>query len=229
MLLTLTACTAPFRPTVPATPAAPATLIACDEMTPVPDRGSILPAFTPSDPCQLENVSNQVDYCLVHASPELQYPCSRTESVHEIALGEGGATLLIQRDYHVSTGCWHGITSDVRSLRVCDRGSGESTSLAQDVIGDPVLSPDGAWSAFVAAEPGSHRLSPHIFRVRLNGTDLVQLGTRPFPQDQVVGAQILQWSEDGEWLEVSLWDGREGSNHRYRIRPDGSGEFEMLP
>jgi hypothetical protein len=62
-----------------------------------------------------------------------------------------------------------------------------------------------------------------------DGTDLIQLDTRPFPQDQVVGAQILQWSEDGEWLEVSLWDGHEGSYHRYRIRPNGSGEFEVLP
>ncbi|MBE2224539.1 MAG: hypothetical protein IAF02_23570 [Anaerolineae bacterium] len=229
MLSILTACTAPFPPTLTTTPTAPATLIDCDEMTPVPNQGSILPAFTPSYSCELENVSNHIDFCMVHASSELSYPCSRTESIHEIVIGEGSHTLLIQRDYHVSAGCWTGITSDLRSLRVCDSRSGIATTLAKDALGDPILSPDGAWFAFVAAESGSDHLKPHIFRVRLDGTDLIQLDAQPFPLDQVVGVQILQWSEDGEWLEVSLWDGHEGSYHRYRIRPDGSGEFEILP
>ena len=228
MLLILTACTAPFPPTVPATPAATATLIACDDMTPVPDRGSILTALTPSYPCQLENVSNHVDFCIVHASPDLSYPCSQTESIREIAIGEGSHTLLIQRDYHFSAGCWHGISSDVRSLRVCDGESGESTTVAEDVKGNPIPSPDRAWFAFVAAAPGSHGLEPHIFRVRSDDTGLVQLDTQPFPQDQVLAVQIFQWSEDGEWLEVSLWDGHEGGYHGYRIRTDGSGEFEVL-
>jgi hypothetical protein len=229
MLLFLAACSAASPPTLPATPAATATLMACDEMTPVPDRGSILPAFTPSYPCELENVSAHVDFCIVRASPELSYPCSQTESVREVAIGAGSRTLLIQRDYHYSAGCWHATTSDARSLRVCDRESGESTTLAQDVLGPPLLSPDGAWFAFVAAEPGSYRLKPHIFRVRADGTDLIQLDTRPFPQDRVLTAQLLRWSQDLEWLEVSLWDGREGGYHGYRIRTDGSGAFSLLP
>ncbi len=211
-----------------AMPAATATLIDCAEMTPVPDRGSILATFTPSYPCELENVSKHVDFCMMHASPELAYPCSQTESVEETVMGEGASTLLIQHDYHFSAGCWHGINSDTRSLRVCDRESGESTIFAQDVLGDPILSPDGNWFAFVAAEPGSDRFKSHLFCARSDGTDLVQLDTQPFPQHQSVGIQILRWSEDGKWLEVQVWDGREGGYHGYRIRSDGSGELETF-
>ncbi|NBD36315.1 MAG: hypothetical protein GVY30_10020, partial [Chloroflexi bacterium] len=66
-------------PTLEAT----ATLISCDERTPVANRGSILPEFTPAYPCELENVQRHVDFCMVHASPTLSYPCSQTESVAE--------------------------------------------------------------------------------------------------------------------------------------------------
>lgn len=231
IILFLIACPAPAPSPEPepATPAATATLIACETMTPAPDRGSILPTFTPSYPCELENVSRRVDFCLVQDGPELSYPCSQTESIQETALGEGSQTVLIQHNYHFSAGCWHGTNADVRSLRVCNSRSGESTTLAEDVKSDAVPSPDRAGFAFVTAEPGSFGLKPHLFRVRSDGTGLLQLDTRPFPQDQVVGAQILGWSEDGAWLDVSLWDGHEGGYHRYRLHTDGSGQFETLP
>ncbi len=216
------------RPSTESTmPTATATLIACDEMTHDPYPGSILPSFTPSYHCELEDAYNKVYSCMVHASPELSYPCSQTESAKEMVISQEGHSLLIQRDYHYSAGCWHGVTSDIRSLRACDSESGKSNTLAEDVIGDPIFSPDGAWLAFVAAEPESNRLEPHIFRVRSDGTDLIQLDVQPFPQDQVVGAWIFQWSEDGAWLEVSLWNGRD--HIRYHLRSDGSGEFEALP
>jgi hypothetical protein len=231
IVLFLTACTAPAPSPEPepASPIATATLIACDDVTPVPDRGSILPTFTPSYPCELENVSKHVDFCMVRGRSDFSYPCSQTESIQEITLGEGSQTVLIQRDYHFSSGCWHGVNSNVRSLRVCDSQSGESTTLAEDVACDAIASPDRAGFAFVAAEPGSFGLKPHLFRVRLDGTGLLQLDTRPFPQEQVVATRILRWSEDGAWLDVSLWDGHEGGFHRYCLRTDGSGQFERLP
>ena len=218
-----------ISPQTSPTPEATATLISCDEMTPVANRGSILPEFTPAYPCELENVQRHVDFCMVHASPTLSYPCSQTESVAERVIGAGEQTQLIQRDEHISAGCWHGISSDTRALRRCDIESGAITTLAEDVLGELIPSPDGAWFAFVAAEPGSHRLKPHLFRVRADGADLLQLDTGPFPQEQVVGAHIAGWSADGAWLEISLWDGRAHGYHRYRLRTDGSGEFAALP
>jgi hypothetical protein len=230
-LLLLACLAAPPATSPPASPIPDATaaLISCDEMTPVADHGSILPEFTPAYPCELENVERHVDFCMVHASPTLSYPCSQTESVAEQVIGAGEQTQLIQRDEHVSAGCWHGASSDTRALRRCDTASGASVTLAEDVLGVPISSPDEAWFAFVAAEPGSYRLGPHLFRVRVDGAELLQLDTQPFPQEQVVGAHIVGWSEDGEWLEISLWDGRANGYHRYRLRTDGSGQFEVLP
>jgi len=226
MLLSLIACTAP---TPSPEPAGTATLIACDAMTPVPDRGSILPAFTPAYACELENSARHVDFCMNHASPELSYPCSQTESVQERAVGQGSQTVLIQHDVEMTRGCWHGFSSSARSLKVCNLSSGESTPLAEDVKGDPLPSPDKLSLAFVAAEPGSYGLKPHLFRVQADGSRLLRLDNQPFPQAQVLGASLLVWSEDGQGLDISLWDGTAGGLHRYRLRTDGSGQFEKLP
>lgn len=225
-LLFLVACAESDSAT--AVPPATSTLIACNEQTAIPTPGSILPTFTPSYACELENASEHINFCMVHDSPELSYPCSQFESVEEVAVSEGARTRLIQRDHHLSRGCWTAVTTHTRSLRVCDKESGTSTTVAADIKGDLLQSPDGDWLAFVAIEPGNY-FEPHIFQVRVDGTELMQLDTRPFPLETVPGAQVLQWSEDGEWLEVSLWDGHENSLHRYRIRTDGSGEFEALP
>ena len=170
-----------------------------------------------------------VDFCMVHASPTLSYPCSQTESVAEQVIGAGEQTQLILRGEHVSAGCWHGTSSDTRSLWRWNTVSGAIATLAEDVLGEPIPSPDEAWFAFVAAEPGSYRLRLHLFRVRADGADLLQLDTQPFPQERVGGAHIEGWSEDGAWLEISLWDGHADGHHRYRLRADGSGQFEVLP
>lgn len=225
-LLVLTACNRQNSAT--AVPQATSTLIACNERTVIPTPGSILPDFTPSYACELENASEQVNFCMNQASPELSYPCSQFESVQEIAIGESEQTRLIQRDYYLSRGCWTAVTTETRSLRTCDKVSGDDTILAENIYGQLVPSPDGEWFAFVATEL-EKIFEPHVFQVRADGTEMMQLDVRPFPQDQAPGAQILQWSKDGGWLEVSLWDGHENGYHRYQIRTDGSGEFEALP
>ncbi len=233
--LLLIACTTPSpSPQVTTTPSQitatpPSTLIDCSDSTPHPDRISILPNFTPTYACELENVSKHVEFCMVYASPELSYPCSQTESIAETIVGEGDRTVLIQHNHHYSSGCWTAVSINTRSLRVCDKESGRSTTPVQDIKGQLVPSPDGAWIAFVDAAPGTLGLEPHIFLIRSDGTDLIQLDKRPFPQNQVVGIHISQWSEEGEWLNVSLWDGSENGRYTYHLRLDGSGEFERLP
>lgn len=224
-LTLLTACTTPRR-RMEQTPATG--LISCAMMTPAPDRGSLLPPFIPAYACALENRSIHVDFCMVQASPTLSYPCSQTESVQESVISKGDTTQLIQRDYQVSAGCWHGTSYAERALRVCDRRNGQITTLHGQVQGTPLPSPDGVWFAFVAAAP-DNVFAVHLFRVRADGTALHQLDTKPFPQAQVVGATIRTWAATGVWLEVLLWDGRDGGWHPYRLYTDGSGTFEKLP
>lgn len=219
----LAACAAPATPTVEVS-STTTRLIDCAETTPLPENWSILPTFEPDYPCELENVSKHVDFCMVHASPELSYPCSRYESVEETILSEGSQTRLIQRDDHVSGGCWHGMTSDTRSLKACDIESGVSVIVAEDVRGNLLPSPDGQWFAFIAWQPGNWGFD-HVYRVRLDGSDLAQLDTQALPG---VGITILQWSDDGQWLELSVWDGTEDGLHRYRLRGDGSGDYAVL-
>ena len=225
-LLVLTACSE--SPPATAEPLVTAALIACDERIITPTPGSILPAFQPAAACELENAAAQVDFCLVQASDTLSYPCSRHESVQETAVSERNQTLLIQRDHHISQGCWTAVTTDTRTLWACDKESGTRTILVHNVYGAIMPSPDGEWLAFVATEP-EEIYKPHIFRARTDGTELTQLDSRPFPLEQVPGIQILQWSADDTWLELSLWDGHADSIHRYRVRTDGSGEFQALP
>lgn len=214
---------------VPPGPPAGPTLINCKDLPPAPVREPVLPPFVPAYPCELENATNRIDDCTVYASDTLSYPCSRSESVQEHVIASEDDRLVIQRDFHFSAGCWRGTTVDVRSLRVCDRTTGESVVLAPDILSDAVSSPDGTGLAFVSAESPWERTAPHIYYVRIDGRNLVQLDTQPFPQERVVGARILGWVGEGEWLEVSLWDGREEGHHGYRLRPDGSGVFEEVP
>ena len=65
---------------------------------------SILPTYTPAYACELEQAYQQISYCLVQASPDLSYPCTRTEAVTETLLGQSAVSQLIQRDYHFSAG-----------------------------------------------------------------------------------------------------------------------------
>lgn len=225
----LVACAADITSVMTATPTSSEIpgLIDCAETTSLPDGWSILPTFEPSYPCELENVSNRVDFCMVHASPELSYPCHQEESVQETVIGKGSRTWLIQREYRMAGGCWSGVSSEVRSLRTCDVDSGASDTIVEGLGASPLLSPDGDWFVFDALA-SKHDVRIHLFLVRTDGTDLTQLDTRPFPH-QVVGARDFRWMEDSAWLEVSLWDGTGDGWHDYRIRTDGSGDYERLP
>ncbi|MFN8489592.1 MAG: hypothetical protein U0350_18555 [Caldilineaceae bacterium] len=118
ILVMLTACTEPIQP---AAHAPPTGLINCAVMTPAPDRGSLLPPFTPAYACALENRSKYVDFCMVQASPTLSYPCSQTESVQESVIGKGRVTQLIRRDYHFA---WDGREGGWRHYRLHTDGSG---------------------------------------------------------------------------------------------------------
>lgn len=221
----VTACT-PIAP--PSTLVATPTLISCTNFKPgATSQPSLLPTFTPAYACQLEQAYQQVNDCLVQASPELSYPCSRTEAIQETLLGQSDGSQLIQRDYQFSAGCWHSISSDNRSLKVCDSRSGDSTLVMAGIFGDLLPSPDKMWFAFAAAT-AKNEVAQHLYLVRADGSELIQLDTQPLPWGQIVGSQFHQWSTDGAWVEVSLWDGRQGGWHRYRLRTDGSGEFIQL-
>lgn len=222
--LLVTACM-PVVP--PPAPVATATVVACTNLEQsAASQPSILPTFTPAYACQLEQAYQQVNYCLVQASPERSYPCTRTEAVKETLLGQSDASHLIQRDVHFSAGCWHGISSDSRSLKVCDSHSGASSLVMAGIFGDLFPSPDKMWFAFVAATT-KNEVTQHLYLVRADGSELIQLDTQPLPWGPIVGSQFHQWSTDGAWVEVSLWDGREEGWHRYQLRTDGSGEFSQ--
>ncbi len=228
LLLGLTACAAP-----PITPTPEATLTPtlpdCVFVTAIPAGTRLLPEFTPDCPCDLENASARVDDCLVHAAPDQVYPCSRSESVSEVVLAETEKRRLIQRDAHTSAGCWTGFSHDVRTLRLCEVEDGTSRVVGQPVWGDPVAAPDGGRWAYVVAGPENDGLAAHLLVLDLDTGEPIQLDTRQFPQDSVVGAKILGWSSDDVWLEVTLWDGHVAGYHGYRLRTDGSGVFERLP
>jgi hypothetical protein len=188
--------------------------------TPLPDDFTLIPTFMPSYPCELQNV----DVYDAHLC--------RSESVQEYAIVESEQSVLYVHSYHLGTGCWGSINQDVRELRVCARESGAVTILVEHLTADPLPSPDGEWYAFDMFEmyqrsPGDGgSFRPHIFRVRPDGTNMQELSTQSFPPEIVAG-NIVAWSEDGEWLELSLWDGTENGWHPYRLRADGSGEYEQ--
>lgn len=190
--------------------------------TPLPEGFSIIPPFVPSFPCELQNVDlYHEDLC-------------RSERVQEAVVSESEQTVLYTRDYHVGTGCWTGINVDVRELRVCQRESGAVSIIASHVAGNPVVSPDGESYAFAVADLASSRESDatnfvvDVYRVSSDGAILQQLDSRDLPPG-TAGVDIIGWTEDGEWLELSLWDGTEDGWHPYRLRTDGSGEYEAAP
>lgn len=201
----------------------------CAFVTPVAHSERLLPEFTPDCPCALESASVKIDDCLVHAAPNLVYPCSRSEHVVELVLGTAEGRRLIQRDHSASAGCWQGTSTDTRSLRLCAMADGASRVVAERVRGDPVAAPDAARWAYAVAGPELDGLAIHLFVVDLGSGETRELDTQPFPQASVVGAQILSWSADAEWIDVSLWDGSAEGHFAYRLRTDGSGTFEALP
>jgi hypothetical protein len=106
--------------------------------------------------------------------------------------------------------------------------------LASHVAGNLIASPDGESHAFVVTDLGRSREGDvtsfvvDVLRVSSDGASLVQLDSSDLPPG-TAGAQVIGWSEDGDWLELSLWDGTEDGWHPYRLRTDGSGEYEAAP
>lgn len=194
---------------------------------PLASNVTLIPPFTPPAPCALEVNEAVYQWTIPEHTPT--QVCSRHERIEETVVVETDSSVLIRRAVFISQGCWHGTTSEVVSLRACNRASGAITTLAEDVLSGFVFSPDGQWLAFVEPAAGSLRLEPHIYRVRRDGSELVRLDTQPFPQNQVVGVSLGGWSPDGSEISVSLWDGLQGGWHSYWLRTDGSGEFEVVP
>jgi hypothetical protein len=214
LTVTLAACRtrAPdFSTTTPDPPSTP---------TPLPADFSLIPPFTPSYPCELQNVDAYDEQLCWN------------ERVTETTVAQGDRILFIH-EYHRGTGCWGTIHEDRRELRVCDTRSGQTTTLAGHVTSELVPSPDGEWFVFVVLDYGPHEndddgLHPHVYRVRRNGTDLLRLDAAGLGPS-TVGAAMPCWSPDGEWIELSLWDGTAEGWRWRRIKTDGSGVYEPLP
>jgi len=68
------------------------------------------------------------------------------------------------------------------------------TNLMQPFLGSPRWSPDGQWIAF----DRNVRDNANIFKIRVDGTDLLQLTSDP-AADEIMPA----WSRDGEWIYFS--------------------------
>lgn len=187
--------------------------------TPLPEGFTLIPAFVPAFPCELQqaNVYDE-DIC-------------RSERVTESILAEGDDVLFIQHDYLIGQGCWGSISQDIHELRLCQRESGAVTTLTNELTSVLFLSPDGAWYAFGAMNRnplGDDALNPRVYKIRSDGTDMQRLDSQAFPEF-AIGAPInLRWIDDG-WISLTLWDGTDGGYHPFRLKADGSGEYEPLP
>ncbi len=189
---------------------------------PLPDNFTLIPAFTPAYPCQLQQ-----------ASVYDEQLC-RSERLDEKAAAETDSVVFILRDYHVGTGCWSSINTDVRELRLCQKPGGQITTLANHLTSELFPAPDGHWFAFTTQDffkqspqdGGTFR--PHVYRVNHDGTQVQRLDSNGWPPG-IVGTAITRWSTDSAWLELTLWDGTETNGWLpYRLKADGSSLLERL-
>ncbi len=194
----------------------PTTPMPTPTVTPLPEGFTLIPAFAPAFPCELQYVD-------VHDEA-----LCRSEWVHETVLAEGDGVTFIQHDYHWGQGCWSGVSQDIHELRVCNRASGAVTLLSDELTSGLFASPDGIWYAFGAMNPdalGEEAFNPRVYRVRRDGTGLQRLDTQAFPEFAVGAPLHLRWIDD-QWLALTLWDGSENGYHPYRLKADGSGKYE---
>lgn len=186
--------------------------------TPLPEGFTLIPAFTPAYPCELQTVDVYDEQLC------------RGENIHESLLVQGESVVFIQHDYHVGTGCWHSINQDIHELRVCGQASGATTTLTDSLVTALLPSPDGEWLIYGTMSmkaTDQDMLRPHVYRVRRDGTNVEQLDRQPFP-DYAVGAPVdLRWLDD-QWVAFSLWDGTQDGWHPFRLKADGSGVYEPL-
>jgi len=87
------------------------------------------------------------------------------------------------------------------------------TNLMQPFLGSPRWSPDGQWIAF----DRNVRDNANIFKIRVDGTDLLQLTSDP-AADEIMPA----WSRDGEWIYFS--SNKTSEPQIYRV-PAAGGEI----
>lgn len=197
--------------TPPPTAATPAPTLVADAID-----EPLLPPFTPSSPCGLQNdfatVSDE-SYC-------------RSERITETVAARGDGVLFIQQTHHLGYGCWSGINTYKYALYVCDTASGARTRLFDQPTTPLAASPDGNWLAFGVIDQMNFDAS--VYKIRADGSDLRRLDTQPLPEP-TVGVNVAGWSTDGEWIDLSLWDGTEDGWHPARLRADGSGDYEFLP
>jgi len=176
----------------------------------------LLPPFTPSYPCELQNdlatVSDE-SYC-------------RSEEISEVVAAEGDGAVFIQHTHHLGYGCWTGINTYEYAFYACDTTSGARALLADQPTTALVPSPDGEWLAFGVIDRMNFDTSVH--KIRIDGSDKQRIDTQPFPES-TVGINVVRWSADGDWIDLSLWDGTEDGWHAIRLKADGSGQYEIPP
>ncbi len=210
-------------------PASPAPAVTPPSTAALPPDFTLLPAFTPAYPCELREAEvYDADLC-------------RSERVRETAAARGAGVLFILREYHLGTGCYGSINVDTRELLVCDQHSGAVRSLTgsgptERITSALIPSPDSTWLAFTTLVMGGAdagggaegaAIRPRVYRVSADGARFERLDTAGLP-DFAVGAQGLRWTENGAWLELSLWDGGTDTWHACCLRADGSGLY-VLP
>ncbi len=83
---------------------------------------------------------------------------------------------------------------------------------------DPVLSPDGAWIAYVSQMAGGDE----IFKVRSDGTQNTRLTSNLWEWDK-----HPSWSPDGS--KIVFWSNREGRKQLYVMQSDGSQQQPLAP
>ncbi|MFN8420720.1 MAG: hypothetical protein U0528_15975 [Anaerolineae bacterium] len=188
-------------------------------VTPLPPNFSLLPSFTPSYACELENVD------------VFDAQLCRNEKVEETSLAEDTGSVLIQRHYHMGAGCWSGISSDTYELRACDRTTGKTKTLTEHLIPILVPSPDGKWLAYATFQwlnsNNGAIAKIDVYRVSRDGATVQQLDTNGLPE-RTVGIDLKRWSTDGNWLEMQLWDGTENGWHAHRLSTDGKGIVQTI-
>ena len=89
----------------------------------------------------------------------------------------------------------------------------------------PDWSPDGDWIVFMDVEHAPPFGQVHLYRIRSDGTDLVELTDMP---GTVTGDVFPRWLPDGSAILFSRCDGGFACEPRI-INPDGSDDRQLVP
>lgn len=185
----------------------------CEELQPEPptvaDQFELLQPFTPTYPCELRYEDAHVP----------RGNRNYWEYAHEYIAAEGEGVVFIRHWYQLGSASRYG-------LSVCDLTTGQRVRLVEEAwVTQPTLpaSPNGEWVAFhTVVVPG---LSSHVYKIRSDGTGFQRLDTQGLPHLHVTD---IMWSDDGEWVFISIWGGEAGIHYVYRLKADGSGDYEPM-